>query len=168
MEYQLRLGVTAGKSRLPDGRQHCVIPYGMWFPVAVWWFPRTAISTLFYLLLTHGHSPTQHELSMQNEDWMTVPRSILVVAWLFTSRRPRRSRPIWSNRKQQYTNSLTTDVRKYAFSNRITNIWNSLPDEIISAPTVNTFKNRLDRFWVEQEVLYNYKANITGNKGVNL
>ena len=59
------------------------------------------------------------------------------------------------------------DVRKYSFSNRITNIWNSLPDEIISAPTVNTFKNRLDRFWAEQEVLYNYKANITGNKGVN-
>ena len=25
-----------------------------------------------------------------------------------------------------------------------------------------------DRFWAEQEVFYNYKANITGNKGVNL
>ena len=60
------------------------------------------------------------------------------------------------------------DVRKYSFSNMITNIWNSLPDEIISAPTVNTFKNRLDRFWAEQEVYYNYKANITGNNGINL
>ena len=60
------------------------------------------------------------------------------------------------------------DVRKYSFSNRITSIWNSLPDEIILAPTVNTFKNRLDRFWAEQEVFYNYKANITGNKGVSL
>ena len=59
------------------------------------------------------------------------------------------------------------DVRKYSFSNRITNIWNSLPDEIISAPTVNTFKNSLDRFWAEQEVFYSYKANITGNKGIN-
>ena len=39
---------------------------------------------------------------------------------------------------------------------------------MISAPTVNTFKNRLDRFWAEQEVFYNYKANITGNKGTNL
>jgi len=60
------------------------------------------------------------------------------------------------------------DVRKFSFSNRITNILNSLPDEIISAPTVNTFKNRLERFWAEQEVFYNYKANITGNKGLNL
>jgi len=60
------------------------------------------------------------------------------------------------------------DVRKYSFTIRITNIWNILPDEIISAPTVITFKNRLDRFWAEQEVFYNYKANITGNKGINL
>jgi len=53
------------------------------------------------------------------------------------------------------------ETRKYSFRN-------SLPDEIISAPTVNTFKNRLDRFWAEQGVFYNYKANITGNKGINL
>jgi len=26
--------------------ENCVIPYGMWFPVAVRWFPRTAISAL--------------------------------------------------------------------------------------------------------------------------
>jgi len=60
------------------------------------------------------------------------------------------------------------DVLKYSFSIRITNILNILPDEIISAPTVNTFKNRLDRFWAEQEVFYNYKANITENKSINL
>ena len=60
------------------------------------------------------------------------------------------------------------DVRKHSFSIRITNTWNSLSDEITSAPTVNTFKNRLDRFWAEQEVFYNYKANITGNKGIDL
>ena len=39
---------------------------------------------------------------------------------------------------------------------------------MISAPTVNTFKNRIDRFWAEQEVFYNYKANITGNIVINL
>ena len=60
------------------------------------------------------------------------------------------------------------DARKYSFSNRLTSICNSFPDEIISAPTVNTFKNRLGRFWAEQEVFYNYKANITRNKGINL
>ena len=63
------------------------------------------------------------------------------------------------------------DVRKYSFASfciRVVNIWNSLPNEVISATSVNSFKNRLDLFWADQEVLYNYKANITGNRGIKL
>ena len=37
-------------------------------------------------------------------------------------------------------------VQKYSFCIRITNVLNGLPDEIIPAPPVNTFKNRLDKF----------------------
>ena len=29
--------------------------------------------------------------------------------------------------------------------------------------TVDTFKNRLDKYWSKQEVLYNYKAKFTGS-----
>ena len=47
-------------------------------------------------------------------------------------------------------------------------MWNSLPSEVISAPSVNSFKNRLDEFWADQEVMYDYKANITGHKGILL
>lgn len=32
------------------------------------------------------------------------------------------------------------------FSNRVVNSWNALPEYVISATTVNTFKNRLDRY----------------------
>ena len=39
------------------------------------------------------------------------------------------------------------DLRKYSFAVRVGNIWNSLPDSVISANNVNTFKNRLDKFW---------------------
>ena len=60
------------------------------------------------------------------------------------------------------------DVRKYLFCIRVVNIWNSLPNEVITVTSVNSFKNRLDLFWVDQEVLYNYKANITGNRGNKL
>jgi len=35
------------------------------------------------------------------------------------------------------------DLRKYSFSNRITNMWNSLPDSVVLADTVNQFNNRL-------------------------
>ena len=37
-----------------------------------------------------------------------------------------------------------TDIRKYSFSNRIVELWNSLPLDIKNAETVNTFKNRID------------------------
>ena len=33
------------------------------------------------------------------------------------------------------------------FIRRITNAWRSLPEEVISAPTLNTLKNRLDKAW---------------------
>ena len=33
---------------------------------------------------------------------------------------------------------------------------------VVSAETVNTFKNRLDKFWLDQEVLYDYKTDLHG------
>ena len=38
-----------------------------------------------------------------------------------------------------------TDIRKYSFSNRIVELWNSLPLDIKNAETLNTFKNRIDK-----------------------
>ena len=60
-------------------------------------------------------------------------------------------------------------MRKFSFPNRIIPLWNSLPDYVVSSPTqttLNTFKARLDRFWENQEVRYNWKANIlyTGSR----
>ena len=54
------------------------------------------------------------------------------------------------------------DIRKYAFSVRVVKHWNSLDGEITNAPSVNTFKNRLDKFFMKKEIYYdNCKA--TGN-----
>ena len=39
------------------------------------------------------------------------------------------------------------DLRKYSFSVRVVNIWNSLPNLVVSANTTDTFKARLDKFW---------------------
>jgi len=38
---------------------------------------------------------------------------------------------------------------------------------VITATSVNNFKNRLDIFCTDQEVSYSYKANITWNRGIN-
>ena len=48
------------------------------------------------------------------------------------------------------------------FANRIVNIWNSLPSYVVSAATVNCFQTRLDRFWLNQDIIYNFRSEIHG------
>jgi len=54
------------------------------------------------------------------------------------------------------------DLWKFNFTNRVIPIWNSLSNHAASADTVNCFNNRLDKFWSNQEVLYNHKADLRG------
>jgi len=42
------------------------------------------------------------------------------------------------------------NLPKHFFSNRIVAVWNSLPNIVVSAES-NIFKNRLDKFWINQE-----------------
>lgn len=58
--------------------------------------------------------------------------------------------------------SFHYDIRKFAFSVRIVNVWNSLPNKVVEADTVDTFKRRLDKFWADQDIIYDYKADLTG------
>ena len=51
-------------------------------------------------------------------------------------------------------------MRKFNFTNRVISIWNTLPDTVLSANNIDTFKARLDRFWSDQEVKYNWKSDI--------
>jgi len=53
-------------------------------------------------------------------------------------------------------NRTKYDLCKYFFANRIVNIWNSLPSYAVSAETVNCFKTRLDRFWLNQDITYKF------------
>ena len=45
---------------------------------------------------------------------------------------------------------------------RTAKTWNELPDSVVSAATLNSFKNRLDKHWSNQEIKYDFKAKITG------
>ena len=40
-----------------------------------------------------------------------------------------------------------TQIRKNFFSIRVVDLWNSLPQDIVSSKSVNLFKNRLDKHW---------------------
>ena len=46
-----------------------------------------------------------------------------------------------------FKNCVTKTARKKSFSQRVVNNWNSLSSHVISSPTLNTFKERLDIFW---------------------
>ena len=46
-----------------------------------------------------------------------------------------------------YKKKFTTNIYKNFFSNRIINSWNQLPQYVIEADNVNSFKNRLDNYW---------------------
>ena len=69
------------------------------------------------------------------------------------------------NSKKIYPQRARTELRKNAFTIRVTKLWNNLPEEVVTAPTTNTFKNRLDRYWSNQTMVYeDYKAPITGGQ----
>ena len=53
------------------------------------------------------------------------------------------------------------DIQKYSFTNRIVDIWNSLPAEIVNAKTVFQFEISLDKFWKHQEVKCNFRAELS-------
>ncbi|CAG2197574.1 unnamed protein product [Mytilus edulis] len=66
-----------------------------------------------------------------------------------------------------------TSLRKNSFSVRIAKLWNKLPDKVTKAPSINSFKNRLDRYWEYEEIYYSdYRAELTGssirNNGDNI
>ena len=53
-------------------------------------------------------------------------------------------------------NHCNTRNRLHFFSQRIINKWNNLTEDTISAPSINSFKNRLDKEWEGKEGKYNF------------
>ena len=56
------------------------------------------------------------------------------------------------NRLKYMCEIVTGNLRHNFFNNRIAPIWNKLPDYVISAPSVNSFKARLDGYLKETAV----------------
>jgi len=67
--------------------------------------------------------------------------------------------PCWS-----YTMSYIEKQKFSRFCPRVVNVWNSLPDCIVDAD--NTFKALLDKFWRHQDMLFDYKAELTGIRSI--
>ena len=50
------------------------------------------------------------------------------------------------------------ELRRHYFSHRVVSVWNSLPDTVVCAESVNSFKSRLDKFWSTHDFVYDYRA----------
>jgi len=56
------------------------------------------------------------------------------------------------------------DLCKYNFTVRVVSLWNSLPIHVITTVSDDSFKNRLDKFWTNEEAAcFDYKANLSGS-----
>ena len=49
------------------------------------------------------------------------------------------------------------DIRKHFFTIRVTNMWNSLAEDIVKAPSLNSFKNKLDKELKARDLYYNFE-----------
>ena len=49
----------------------------------------------------------------------------------------------WKLEKNEH---FTSQVREGWFTIRVVNPWNSLPPNVVNAPSIATFKNRLDEY----------------------
>ena len=54
------------------------------------------------------------------------------------------------------------NLRKHFFCNINVQVWNSLPNFVVSAESTNMFKNRLDKFWYNQHIKFDWNADISG------
>jgi len=41
-------------------------------------------------------------------------------------------------------------------------MWNSLPNDVVEADTVNNVKNHFDKYWSNEDILFNLNANVIG------
>ena len=65
-----------------------------------------------------------------------------------------------------FKNRFYKDIGKFSFLNRIIQNWNQLPEKVVKAKSTNSFKNRLDKAWKNQDILYNFEAKIDNRSNI--
>ena len=47
---------------------------------------------------------------------------------------------------------FNTSLRKNSFSHRVVNDWNGLPEDVVNADLINSFKNRLEKYCINNPI----------------
>ena len=67
-----------------------------------------------------------------------------------------------------YQTRARLELKKNSFTHRVVKVWNSLPEDVVTASTVNEFKNKLDKAWETNEAKYNYRKGVMGEENDNV
>ena len=60
-----------------------------------------------------------------------------------------------------YKEQSRLEIRRNSFKNRVVDIWNCLPQNVVNCKTTQSFERNLDRFWQNQENKFEYRAQIS-------
>ena len=65
--------------------------------------------------------------------------------------------PTRGNNKKLTKNRCRTTRRQMFFTSRVVDVWNSLPDSVIDAPSLLSFERKLDKFWKNQPIKFDFE-----------
>ena len=105
------------------------------------WDQVEEVGYLFRLFPRKTKTTWRFNRNIQDTDWK---RTCQLQQILWTSRCHQRTQ---RTLVKLFKLRCRTIVRQKFFSLRIVNEWNKLPQDVVEAPSTNTFKNRLDRHW---------------------
>ena len=66
------------------------------------------------------------------------------------------------NKYKLLNHSFHYNFRKFSFAARVVNVWNSLPDHAVDVNSLKQSETRLDKFWGDQDAMFDWTAEITG------
>ena len=61
----------------------------------------------------------------------------------------------YSLKMHKHKSGKQHSYRSHFLTERVFNEWNDLPENVVSAPSVNSFKARLDKHWLNREDKFN-------------
>ena len=67
-------------------------------------------------------------------------------------------RPTRGHHLKLFNRRARLDIRKYSFSHQVVDLWNDLPENVVGAPNIHSFENRLDRVWAQQDPKYDFET----------
>lgn len=62
--------------------------------------------------------------------------------------------------KRIFKTGVMLDLKKHSCPHRVVNDWNNLQESVNNVNSVSTFEPRLENFWKNQDLEFNYKAKI--------